>query len=170
MLVENCFGMQRRTISNCTISSPWRIILNWSFFPEVKKPVGSRAKSEAGGFSWKELVQIQYPAFCTSLALLVGCFESWYFTFKKSTNQRSLGLKCSFRYGRTQLNEGWKVQSGIPFFRNWVSNLQDVNLPRFRILKNVLRTHALYANLMYLPPGKKSNMEFGPWQLFWKIW
>ncbi|HPF11368.1 MAG TPA: TonB-dependent receptor [Flavobacteriaceae bacterium] len=121
-------------------------------------------KSEAGGFSWKRNWSSKFTTQLSAQAshYLLDALNRDIFTFQE-INQENEVLDLSAHLDtETQLNEGWKVQSGYHFSEIGVSNLQDVNLPRFRDFeKNVLRTHALYANLMYLPPGKKSNMEFG---------
>lgn len=63
---------------------------------------------------------------------------------------------------RWTINSLWQLESGYHFSEVGVSNLQDVNLPRFRdYTKNVLVSHIGYASVRYTSPNRKTRAVGG---------
>ena len=59
-------------------------------------------------------------------------------------------------------NRQLKINGGYQFSEVGISNLEDVNDPAFRsYIKNVIRTHATYAEIVLLSNNAKTNLKIG---------
>ena len=60
------------------------------------------------------------------------------------------------------INNHFKLSSGYQFFETGISNLEDVNNPRFKsYIKEVVRTHSVYSELKYLSSNLNTNVKVG---------
>lgn len=121
-------------------------------------------KSEAGGLSW----QRQWtPNFSTTSSVqvthyLLDALNQDIFTLQEINQENEvldIGAKLDTR---TTLSQPFQLLSGYHFSEVGVTNLQDVNLPRFRDYeKDVLRSHVIYGDLVYRSKDKKSRLNLG---------
>lgn len=60
------------------------------------------------------------------------------------------------------INNHFKLSSGYQFFETGISNLEDMNNPRFKsYIKEVVRTHSVYSELKYLSSNLNTNVKVG---------
>ena len=60
------------------------------------------------------------------------------------------------------VNNNFKISGGYQFFEVGISNLEDVNNPVFRsYIKEVIRSHSVYAEGDFLSNNKNTNFKFG---------
>ncbi|MEL7001194.1 MAG: TonB-dependent receptor [Bacteroidota bacterium] len=69
------------------------------------------------------------------------------------------GLKFD---GRFSLNDRFSLHSGYQFFEIGVTNLEDINAPRFRrLIKKVIRSHAAFGEVSYGSKSGSTNARLG---------
>ncbi len=121
-------------------------------------------KSEAAGISWEREWTDRFE---TNLAIqathyLLKAVNQDIFTFQE-INQENQVLDLEAKLDtKLRLSNLFELKSGYHFSEIGISNIQDVNLPRFRDYeKNVLRSHIAYGNLIYRTDNKKTRIDAG---------
>ena len=103
----------------------------------------------------------------TSAQLYLSWYELGAINFDIPNNQRLIqenevvdtGLKLN---AWLNLNDNISLSGGYQFFEVGISNLEDINNPTFRrLIKNVLRTHAVYAEGDYSSDSRSTNIRVG---------
>ena len=83
--------------------------------------------------------------------------ESQRFLQENIVSETSIKLKTNY-----QLNDSFRFLGGYHFVETEITNLDDVDLPRFRnLVSEVLRTHGLFSQIDYKSLNKKTNLNFG---------
>ncbi len=121
-------------------------------------------KSQAAGIQWRHQWSNRFSttaSFHVSHYLLDALNQDIFTT--QEINQENevldLGVKLDSRW---HITESWQLASGYQFLEVGVSNIQDVNLPRFRdYTRNVLRSHIVHSSLNYRSPNNKTRAVVG---------
>ena len=122
-----------------------------------------RQQSLAGSLQYKRNWNRQLYS---GLQFLVSSYRLNGVNFDIPNNQRviqenevlDLGIRLDTRW---MLNNSWDFLFGYHFTEAGIGNLEEVNNPEFfRFIKQVLRTHALFAEANFIP-GSKTSLRFG---------
>lgn len=121
-------------------------------------------RSIAGGASWERQWSSKFSTHASvfSSYYLLEALNTDLFTTQVLMQENEVlegGVKLN-----TQLvfNDNFKLNSGYHFTEIGISNIQDVNLPRFRNFeKDVLISHILHGSLTFESNNKKSSITAG---------
>ena len=121
-------------------------------------------KSQAAGIEWRRQWS---PKFSTSASFhashyLLDALNQDILTSQEINQENEildLAAKINMRWRWSDL---WEFQSGYHFLEIGISNLQDVNLPRFRDYeKDVLRSHIVHNSIHYKSLSGKTKASLG---------
>ena len=121
-------------------------------------------RSIAGGASWERKWSAKFStnASVFSSYYLLEALNTDIFTTQVLTQENEVlewGAKLNTRL---ILNDNFTLNSGYHFTEIGISNIQDVNLPRFRTFeKDVLISHILHGSLTFESNNKKTNITAG---------
>ncbi|MAP55462.1 carboxypeptidase-like regulatory domain-containing protein [Altibacter sp.] len=121
-------------------------------------------RSVLAGIAWTR----NWTAYFETTALVYGSYylldatNNDIFTTQVQQQENEVidaGLKLDAAYS---LDNVLQLKGGYHFSEIGIANLQDVNLPRFRIYeKKVLRSHVLFSDLIYTSSNKNSILRGG---------
>jgi len=103
----------------------------------------------------------------TSFQVYISDYELEAINFDVINNQRLIqenevidnGIKVHYKY---QINDNIFLNGGYQFTEVGVSNLEDLNNPIFRrLIKEVLRTHAVFNDIRFVSNSQNTNVRFG---------
>ena len=121
-------------------------------------------RSIAGGASWERQWSSKFSTHTSifSSYYLLEALNTDIFTTQVLMQENKvleLGVKLNTEL---ILNTNFKLNSGYHFTEIGISNIQDVNLPRFRSFeKDVLISHILHGSLAFQSNNKKSSITAG---------
>jgi hypothetical protein len=109
---------------------------------------------------WNKKSQTTFEAYETDYklkAVNVDIIDSQRFLQENIVSETSLKLKTNYRF-----NDALHVFSGYHFVETKVTNLDDVDIPLFRLLvSEVVRTHGFFSQLGYRSVNGNSNLNLG---------
>ena len=109
---------------------------------------------------WNDNLQTALEIFETDYTLKArnaNILESQRFLQENIVSETSAKLISDYK-----LNHKFNLKSGYHFVETKVTNLDDVDNPLFRLLvSEVVRTHALFSQLDYKSPNRKTNFNAG---------
>ena len=77
----------------------------------------------------------------------------------QENNVLDIGLKLDALW---RFSNRWDILSGYQYLEVGIGNLEDINNPEFRrYIKEVIRTHIVFAEANYLSKSNKTNLRFG---------
>lgn len=83
--------------------------------------------------------------------------DSQRFLQENKVSETSLKLKVDYK-----INEHFNLLSGYHFVETEITNLDDVDVPRFKLLiSEVVRTHGIFSQLYYKSKDKNTNITSG---------
>ncbi len=103
----------------------------------------------------------------TSFQVYVSDYELEAINFDVISNQRFIqenevidnGIKVHYKY---QINDNIFLNGGYQFTEVGISNLEDLNNPIFRrLIKEVLRTHAVFNDIRFISNSQNTNVRLG---------
>ncbi|WP_142783555.1 TonB-dependent receptor [Changchengzhania lutea] len=90
-------------------------------------------------------------------AVNVNVLDSQRFLQENIVSETSIKLKTNYK-----LNDYFKFLGGYHFVETEITNLDDVDVPRFRnLVSEVLRTHGVFYQFDYKSFNKKTNLNLG---------
>jgi len=105
--------------------------------------------------------------FSSSIQLYLSSYALEATNFDVINNQRLIqenevidnGLKVHYKY---QINDNIFLNGGYQFTEIGISNLEDLNNPIFRrLIKEVLRTHAVFNDIRFVSNSQNTNIRLG---------
>jgi TonB-dependent Receptor Plug Domain len=114
-----------------------------------------------------EYTRVWNTRFSTSTQLYLSNYNLAATNFDVINNQRLIqenevidnGLKVHYKY---EINDNIFLNGGYQFTEVGISNLEDLNNPVFRrLIKEVLRTHAVFNDIRFVSNSQNTNMRLG---------
>ena len=131
---------------------------------ETSRQSSLRQNSIAGGIqykrawnaTWQTAFEI-YESDYKLKAINANILESQRFQQENVVSETSIKLKANYK-----LDEQLQWLNGYHFVETEITNLDDVDTPRFRsLVSEVVRTHGLFSQLNYRSASRKTNLNFG---------
>ena len=125
---------------------------------------GLEQKSLAAGLSYSRLWNARLR---TSARLYLSRYQLLAVNFDIFNDQRLIqenevldtGLKLDARWS---ISDQFGLFTGYQYFEIGISNLEDINIPRFRrFTKRVIRSHALFSEGAYTSPSGRTQLRLG---------
>ncbi|WP_299276080.1 TonB-dependent siderophore receptor [uncultured Psychroserpens sp.] len=131
---------------------------------ETSRQSSLRQNSIAGGIqykrSWNDIWQTTFEIYETDYklkAINANIIDAQRFQQENVVSETSLKLKANYK-----INDKLQWFNGYHFVETEITNLDDVDNPRFRsLVSEVVRTHGLFSQLNYRSSNKKTNLNFG---------
>ncbi|MCD2259952.1 TonB-dependent receptor plug domain-containing protein [Psychroserpens luteolus] len=131
---------------------------------ETSRRSSLRQNSIAGALQykriWNDAWQTTFEVYETDYKLKsnnANIIEEQRFQQENSISETSLKLMTNYK-----VHDNLQWLNGYHFVETKVTNLDDVDTPRFRLLvSEVVRTHALFSQLNYRSSDRKTNLNFG---------
>ncbi|MFP4844723.1 TonB-dependent receptor plug domain-containing protein [Winogradskyella sp. PE311] len=109
---------------------------------------------------WDSKWQTTFEAYETDYKLKsinANVIDAQRFLQENKVSETSIKVKTNYK-----INEGLKLLSGYHFVETEITNLDDVDIPRFRLLvSEVIRTHGLFSQLSYKSKDRNTNLSTG---------
>lgn len=117
---------------------------------------GAIAYSKIWNPKWKTIIEA-YETDYKLKSINANILDSQQFLQENKVSETSLKLKANYRF-----NERFQLLSGYHFVETEITNLDDVDTPRFRLLvSEVLRTHGLFSQFSYKSKDENTNLTTG---------
>ncbi len=121
-------------------------------------------KSVVGGLSWSHdwnnklnTTLLGYASFYSLMSVNEEIFTTQKMTQENEVLETGIKLDASYRF-----TEKAAVQAGYHFSETGITNIQDVNLPRFRTFeKDVLRSHIVFGNFQFNTTENDTRINLG---------
>ncbi|WP_034259257.1 carboxypeptidase-like regulatory domain-containing protein [Altibacter lentus] len=130
----------------------------------ASKTSNLKQRSLLGGFSWMRTWSgdLKTTALVYGSYYLLDAVNNDIFTTQVQLQENEV-IDAGFKLdGSYRLSETLHLDGGYHFSETGIANLQDVNLPRFRIYeKKVLRSHVLFSDLIYTSSSKNTILRGG---------
>lgn len=131
---------------------------------ETSRQSSLRQNSIAGGIeynriwndTWETALEI-YETDYKLKAINANLLDEQRFQQENIVSETSVKLKTNFK-----INTQLQLQNGYHFVETEITNLDDVDVPRFRsLVSEVVRTHGLFSQLEYNSLNTNTNLNFG---------
>ncbi len=130
----------------------------------ISKNSDLQQQSIVGGISWNRSWsdRLQSSAFVYGSFYVLNSLNRDIFTTQQQLQENEIldtGIKLDASY---KVNENLSLDNGYQFSEVGISNIQDINLPRFRSKKkNVIRTHSIFSNAKLNTNNNKTIVNVG---------
>lgn len=109
---------------------------------------------------WNDTWQTHFEAYETDYRLKsinANVLDNQRFLQKNEISETSIKLKTDY-----QVNERLQWQNGYHFVETKITNLDDVDTPRFRsLISEVVRTHGIFSQITYQSKDQNTNLKTG---------
>lgn len=117
---------------------------------------GSVAYSKIWNDKWQTIFE-GYETDYKLRSINANIIDSQRFLQENKVSETSLKLKANYK-----INDRLKLISGYHFVETEVTNLDDVDTPRFKLLiSEVVRTHGVFSQLAYKSKDRNTNLATG---------
>ncbi|WP_299112337.1 TonB-dependent receptor plug domain-containing protein [uncultured Winogradskyella sp.] len=131
---------------------------------EDSRESGLTQNSIAGAIAysrvWNDRWQTTFEAYETDYKLKsinANILDSQRFLQENKVSETSLKLKVN-----NKINDRLQLLSGYHFVETEITNLDDVDIPRFKLLiSEVVRTHGVFSQISYKSKDRKTNLSTG---------
>jgi len=109
---------------------------------------------------WNDKWQTTFEVYETDYklkAINANILDQQRFQQENVVSETSIKLRANYKF-----NDNIQFLNGYHFVETEITNLDDVDFPRFRsLISEVVRTHGLFSQLNFRSSDKKTNLDFG---------